>query len=175
MKGIIFIQGAQSSLLRQMTFEPGPEWRKTGTVQTGGVGELSRKGNSKFTHARRITTFMSQRMEWESRRHRKEEPPMLPFLRDISHNTAFQKRQFFSTTVWKHRFFGAELSLSSNSHIHTWLLEKRKSWPDEPFVSGVISLLFNTLSSYVIAFLSRSKHLLILWLKSLSAVILEPK
>ena len=37
------------------------------------------------------------------------------------------------------------------------------------------SLLFNMLSRFVIAFLSRSKHLLILWLQSPSAMILEPK
>ena len=43
------------------------------------------------------------------------------------------------------------------------------------FVSKVISLLFNMLSRLVIAFLPRSKHLLISWLQSLSAVILEPK
>ena len=43
------------------------------------------------------------------------------------------------------------------------------------FVSKVMSLLFNTLSRLVIAFLPRSKHLLILWLQSPSAVILEPK
>ena len=43
------------------------------------------------------------------------------------------------------------------------------------FVSKVMSLLFNTLSRLVIAFLSRSKHLLISWLQSPSAVILEPK
>ena len=43
------------------------------------------------------------------------------------------------------------------------------------FVSKVMSLFFNILSRLVIAFLSRSKHLLILWLHSLSAVILEPK
>ena len=30
----------------------------------------------------------------------------------------------FNTTVQKHQFFGAQLSLWSNSHIHTWLLEK---------------------------------------------------
>ena len=34
---------------------------------------------------------------------------------------------------------------------------------------------FNALSRFVIAFLPRSKHLLISWLQSLSAVILEPK
>ena len=38
-----------------------------------------------------------------------------------------------------------------------------------------MSLLFNTLSRFVIAFLPRSKHLLISWLQSPSAVILEPK
>ena len=42
------------------------------------------------------------------------------------------------------------------------------------FVGKVISLLFNMLSSFVIAFLPRSKRLLISWLQSLSAVILEP-
>ena len=31
---------------------------------------------------------------------------------------------FSNTTVQKHQFFGAQLSLQSNSHIHTWLLEK---------------------------------------------------
>ena len=39
----------------------------------------------------------------------------------------------------------------------------------------VMSVLFNMLSTFVIAFLPRSKHLLISWLQSLSAVILEPK
>ena len=43
------------------------------------------------------------------------------------------------------------------------------------FVSKVMSLLLNILSRFVIAFLPRSKHLLILWLQSPSAVILEPK
>ena len=38
-----------------------------------------------------------------------------------------------------------------------------------------MSLLFNTLSMFVIAFLPRSKRLLISWLQSPSAVILEPK
>ena len=43
------------------------------------------------------------------------------------------------------------------------------------FVGKVMSLLFNTLSRFVTALLPRSKHLLILWLQSLSAVILEPQ
>ena len=43
------------------------------------------------------------------------------------------------------------------------------------FVGKGMSLLFNTLSRFVLAFLPRSKHLLISWLQSPSAVILEPK
>ena len=43
------------------------------------------------------------------------------------------------------------------------------------FVSKVMSLFFHMLSNLVIAFLPRSKHLLISWLQSPSAVILEPK
>ena len=43
------------------------------------------------------------------------------------------------------------------------------------FVSKMTSLLFNTLPRFVIAFLPRSKHLLISWFQSPSAVILEPK
>ena len=43
------------------------------------------------------------------------------------------------------------------------------------FVGKEMSLLFNTLSRFVVAFLPRSKRLLISWLQSLSTVILEPK
>ena len=43
------------------------------------------------------------------------------------------------------------------------------------FVHKVMSLLFNILSRFVIAFLPRSNHLLISWLQSPSTVILEPK
>ena len=45
----------------------------------------------------------------------------------------------------------------------------------QTFVGKVMPLLFNTLSRFVIAFLTRRKHLLISWLQSPSAVILEPK
>ena len=43
------------------------------------------------------------------------------------------------------------------------------------FVGKMMSLLFNMLSGFDIAFLPRSKRLLISWLQSLSMVILEPK
>ena len=41
-------------------------------------------------------------------------------------------RVFSNTTVQKHQFFGAQLWLWSNSHIHTWLLEKPYFWLDGP-------------------------------------------
>ena len=44
----------------------------------------------------------------------------------------------------------------------------------QTFVGKVMSLLSNMLSRFVIVFLPRSKHLLISWLQSPSAVILEP-
>ena len=37
-------------------------------------------------------------------------------------------RVFSNTTVQKHQFFGTQLSSQSNSHIHTWPLEKPKPW-----------------------------------------------
>ena len=140
---------------------------------------------------------------------------------------------FSSTTVQKHQFFGSQ-SLWSNSHKHTWLLEKittalirqtfvgregdysgwdscmvsltqwtwvwassrcwwwtawhaavhgiTKSWTWLNDWTGLnwtchqsdISLLFNMLSGFVIAFFLRSKYLLISWLQSSSAMILEP-
>ena len=84
-------------------------------------------------------------------------------------------RVFSNTTVQKHQFFGAQSSLWSNSHIHTWLLEINIALTIRIFVSEVMSLFFNMLSRFVIAFLPRSKCLLISWLQSPSAVILEPK
>ena len=80
-------------------------------------------------------------------------------------------RVFSNTTVQKHPFFSTQLSLQSSSHIHTWLL-KKPSLTRWNFVDKVISLLFNMLSRLVIAFLPRSKRLLISWLQSPSAVIL---
>ena len=93
----------------------------------------------------------------------------------ISLLSKWLSRVFSSTTVWKHQFFGAQLSLWSSPHIPTWLLGKTIALTLWTFVSTVMSLLFNMLSSFVIAFLPRSKCLLILWLQSLSTVILEPK
>ena len=60
----------------------------------------------------------------------------------------------------------------SNPYMTTGKTKALSIWT---FVGKVISLLFNMLSRLVIALLSRSKHLLISWLESPFAVILEPK
>ena len=44
-------------------------------------------------------------------------------------------RVFSNTTVQKHQFFSAQLSLQSNSHIHTRLLEKTQLWLDGPLLA----------------------------------------
>ena len=84
-------------------------------------------------------------------------------------------RVFSSTTIQKHQFFSVQPSLWSSSHIHTWLLGKNIALTTWTFVGEVMPLLFNTLSRSVTAFLPKSKRLLISWLQSSSAVILEPE
>ena len=81
-------------------------------------------------------------------------------------------RVFSNTTVQKNQFFSAQLSSQSNSHIHTWPQENPVVL--RTFVGKVMSLLLNMLSRLVLTFLPRSKCLLISWLQSPSAVILEP-
>ena len=44
-------------------------------------------------------------------------------------------RVFSNTTVQKHQFLSTQLSSSSNSHIHTWPLEKPQPWPDGPLLA----------------------------------------
>ena len=66
-------------------------------------------------------------------------------------------------------FFVVQLS---HPYMTTW---KTIAFTRRTFVGKVMSLLFNMLSRLVITFLPRSKHLLISWLQSSSAVILEPK
>ena len=82
---------------------------------------------------------------------------------------------FSNITVQKHQFVSAQPSSQSNSLNHTWPMEKTTALPRWTFVGKVMSLLFNMLSRLVITFLPRSKHLLISWLQSLSAVILNPQ
>ena len=73
-------------------------------------------------------------------------------------------------SVFRHSaFFIVQLS---HPYITTGKTTALTKWT---FVGKVLSLLFNTLSRLVITFLSRSKCLLVSWLQSPSAVVLEPQ
>ena len=74
-----------------------------------------------------------------------------------------------ATILWRFAFFTIQLS---EPYVAT---EKTTALTIWTFVDRVMSLLFNTLSRFVIAFLPGSNHLLISWLQSPSPVILEPK
>ena len=74
-----------------------------------------------------------------------------------------------ASILWCSAFFIVQLS-------HSYMITgKTISLTRQTFVDKVVSLLFNMLSRLVITFLPRSKHLLISWLQSPSAVILEHK
>ena len=73
-----------------------------------------------------------------------------------------------ASILWCSAFFTVQLSHPYMTDGKTIALTRRT------FVGKVMSLLFNMLSRLVITFLPRSKRLLISWLQSLSAVILEP-
>ena len=84
-------------------------------------------------------------------------------------------RVFSSTTVLKHRFFWCSASfIFQLSHLCT-TTGKTIALTVQIFDSKVMSLLFNILPSFVIAFLSRNECVLISRLLSPSAVILKPK
>ena len=84
-------------------------------------------------------------------------------------------RVFSSITIQKHQFLGPQPSLwvqLSHPYMTSGKTIALDIWT---FVVKVMSLLFNTLSRFVIAFFPRNKHLLISWLQSPSTMILEPK
>ena len=74
-----------------------------------------------------------------------------------------------ASIVWRLAFFTVQLSHPYMTTGKTIALTR------QTFLDKVTSLLFNMLSRLVITFLPRSKRLLISWLQSPSAVILEPK
>ena len=74
-----------------------------------------------------------------------------------------------ASILWCSAFFIVQLS---HPHMTTGKNIALNTWT---FVSKLMSLLYNILSRFVMAFLPGSKCLLILWLKSASTVILEPK
>ena len=69
------------------------------------------------------------------------------------------RRVFSKATIWKHQFFSPQPSFMVNPNFRTWLLKKTIALTIWTFVSKVMPLLFNMLSSLVIVFLPRSKCL----------------
>ena len=107
----------------------------------------------------------------------KEHPGLISFRMDWLHllgvqgtlKSLLQHHSWKAAIVWCSAFFTVQLSHPYMTTGKTITLTRRT------FVGKVMSLLFNMLSKLVMTFLPRSKRLLISWLQSPSAVILEPK
>ena len=106
-----------------------------------------------------------------------EHPGLISFRMDWLHLLAVQgtfkslleHHSSKASILWRPAFFIVQLS---HPYMTTGKTIALARWT---FVGKVTSLLFNMLSKLVITFLRRSKHLLISWLQSSSAVILEPR
>ena len=107
----------------------------------------------------------------------KEHPGLIPFRMDWldlpavqgALKSLLQHHSSKASILHRSAFFTVQFSYPYMTTGKTIALTR---WT---FVGKVISLLFNMLSRLVLTFLPRSKHLLISWLQSPSAVILEPK
>ena len=84
-------------------------------------------------------------------------------------NSLLQHHSSKASILWCSAFFTVQLSHPYMTTGKTIALTR------QTFVGKVISLLYNMLSRLVITFLPSSKHLLISWLQSPAAVILEPR
>ena len=102
--------------------------------------------------------LMSLRMDWLD---------LLAVQRTL--NSLLQHHSSKASVLWHSAFFIAQLS---HPYMTTGKTIALTRWT---FFGKVTSLLFTLLSRLVIAFLPKSKHLLISWLQSPAAVILEPK
>ena len=107
----------------------------------------------------------------------KEIPGLISFRRDWldllavqgTLKSLLQHQSSKASILWSSAFFKVQLSHPYMTTGKTIALTR------QTFVSKVMSLLLNTLSRLVITFLPRSKRLLISWLHSPSAVILQPR
>ena len=106
----------------------------------------------------------------------KEIPGLISFRMDWldllavqgTHKSLLQHHSSKALILWCSAFFTVQLS---HPYMTTGKTRALTRWT---FVDKVMSLLLNMLSRLVITFLERSKRLLISWLQSPSAVVLEP-
>ena len=111
-----------------------------------------------ISHSSEYSGLISFRVDWLD---------LLPVQGILKH--LLQHHSSKSSVLWDSVFFMVQLSYPYMTTRETIALTRRT------FVGKVLSLLFNMLSRFIIDFLPRSKHFLISWLQSPSAVILEPK
>ena len=105
-----------------------------------------------------------------------EHPGLISFRMDWLDLLAVQGTQESSPTPQFKSINSSVLSFLSSPTLTSYMITgKTIALTRQTFDDKVMSLLFNMLSRLVIAFLLRSKHLLISWLRLPSTVILEPK
>ena len=121
-------------------------------------GQSMRVSAFSISHSNEYSVLISFRMDWLD---------LLAVQGTLK--SLLQHHSSKSSILWCSAFFIVQLSHPYTTTGKTTALTR---WT---FVGKVMSLLFNMLSRLAIAFLPRSKRLLILWLQSPSAVILEPK
>ena len=105
-----------------------------------------------------------------------EHPGLICFRMDLldlfsvqqTRKSLLQHHSSKASIFWHSTFFIVQLS---HPYMTTGKTIALTRWT---FIGKVMSLLFNMPSRFIITFLPRSKHLLISWLQSLSAVVLEP-
>ena len=121
-------------------------------------------GNAKWYSLLENSLAVSYRTKYRFTIHSSNYPPR--YLPNLCLHKNFRVNVYFS-------YIHAQPSLQSNSHPYT-TTGKTIALTRRTLFGKVMSLLLNILSRLVITFLPRSKHLLISWLQSPSAVILEP-
>ena len=114
--------------------------------------------NFSISHSNEYSGLISFRMDWS------DLPAVQGTLKSL-----FQHHSSKASILWPSAFLIVQLS---HPYMTTGKTIALTRWT---FVSNVMSLLFNMLSRLVITFLPRNKWLLISWLQSPSAVILEPR
>ena len=157
------------------------------TLMLGGTGGRRRRGRQRMRWLDGIRVFSKEsalHIRWPKYwsfsfniTHTNEHPRLISFRMDWldlhavqeTHKSLLQHHSSKASILQHSAFFTVQLSHPYMTTGNTIALTKRT------FVGKVISLLFNMLSTLVITFLPRSKCLLISWLQSPSAVILEAK
>ena len=153
-----------------------PELVQTQVHWVGDAYQLSHPLSSPCLSAFNLSQHQGL-FQWVSVQTTSASESVLPMtIRDWFPQSKGLSRVFSNTTVQKHHFFLQPSAFFMVQLSHPYMTTgKTIALTRWILVGKVMSLPFNMLSRLVIAFLPRSKYLLISWLQSPSAVILEPK